>query len=86
MLHGFLGLTGYYHKFVKNYGKINAPLTSLLEKDVFQLSDRASTTFDKLKAAMTTMPVLTLPDFNRPFIIEADTSRVRIEAILMQDG
>ena len=86
LLHGFLGLTGYYRKFVKNYGKISTPLTSLLGKDVFQWSDRASTIFDKLKAAMTTTPTLTLLDFNQPFIIEADASGVRIGVILMQDG
>lgn len=86
LLHGFLGLTGYYNKFVKNYGKISAPLTSLLEKYVFQQLDRASTAFDKLKAAITTTPVLALPDFNRPFIIKADASGDRMGDVLMQDG
>ena len=86
MLHGFLGLTGYYCKFVKNYREISAPVTSLLKKDVFQWLDRASAAFDKLKTAMTTTLVLKLPDFNRPFIIEADASGVGIGAILMQDG
>ena len=86
LLPGSLALTGYYRKFVKNFGKISAPLTTLLEKDVFQWLDRASIAFDKLKAAMTTTPVLTLPDFNRPFIIEADASGVGIGAILIQDG
>ena len=86
LLHGFLGLIGYYRKFMKNYGKISAPLTSLLKKDVLQWLDRASTAFDKLKAAMTTTPGLALPDFSRPFIIEVDAFGVRIGVILMQDG
>ena len=86
LLHGFLGLTGYYCKFLKNYGEISAPLTSLLKKDVFQWSDRASTAFDKLKVAITTTPVLALPYFNRPFIIMADASGDRMGDVLMQDG
>ena len=83
---GFLGLTSNYSKFVKNYGKINAPLTSLLKKDAFQWLDKATTTFDELEAAMKTTLVLALPDFGKTFVIEADASRVRIGVVLLQDG
>ena len=71
---------------MKNYGKISAPLTSLLKKDVFQWSNKATTTFDELKAAMMTTPTLTLPDFDKTFVIEVDASRVKIGVVLMQDG
>ena len=72
--------------FMKNYGKISAPLTSLLKIDTFQWSDKATTTFDELKAAMMTTPILALPDFGKTFVIEADASRVGIGTVLMQDG
>ena len=81
---GFLGLAGYYRKFIHDYGTIAAPLTTLL-KEGFSWNADAAAAFWALKAAVTPAPVLALPSFTRSFIVECDASMHAFGAVLLQD-
>jgi hypothetical protein len=85
-LRGFLGLTGYYCKFVHKYGAITTPLTTLTKKDEFSWTLEVTQDFEQLKEVMCKSPVLTTPEFAKTFIVECDASGNDIGVVLMKEG
>lgn len=85
-LRGFLGLTGYYRRFVHRYGLLAKPFTVLLQQKTLQWPPSAQEAFEKLKTAMSSTPVLGIPDFSRPFFVETDASDLGIGDVLLQDN
>ena len=86
---GFLGLTGYYRKFIKDYAKIATPLTSLMKKNQrFVWTENCQVAFDTLKQALLTPPVLALPNDVDTFILDTDAAEDSIGCVLsqLQDG
>lgn len=81
---GFLGITRYYQKFIKNYGKMAKPRTELTNKEAFVWNSNTHEAFEELKQSLTTAPVLALSDFSQEFVVESDASGKRLGAILIQ--
>lgn len=85
-LRGYLGIAGYYRKFFRNYGKTASPLTRLLKKNSSNWDELADQAFRSLKNSMWSMPILIVPDFAKPFVLECYASGTGLGAVLMQEG
>ncbi|XP_020263054.1 uncharacterized protein LOC109839034 [Asparagus officinalis] len=84
-IRSFLGLVGYYRKFIQDFLKITMPLTRLTKKGVqFSWSMKCQKAFDTLKAKLTTASVLTIPSSDRTFVVYTDTSLTGLGGVLMQ--
>lgn len=80
----FLGLSGFYRRFIRDYAKIAVPMTDQLKgkgKD-FKWGTDQETSFQKLKVAIATAPILLIVDPNKPFVVETDASDYAIGAAL----
>eukprot|EP00731_Ephydatia_muelleri_P011862 Em0006g756a len=84
---GFLGLTGYYRRFIPNYAAMVAILTDLTKKSAsvqVQWSEKCNHVFEELKRILCCSPVLRSPDFKKPFVLQTDASDRGVGAVLSQ--
>ncbi|KAG8497006.1 hypothetical protein CXB51_008206 [Gossypium anomalum] len=83
----FLGLAGYYRRFVNGFSIIAAPITRLLRKDVkFEWTEECQQSFEELKKLLTEAPVLLQPESGKEFVVYSDASLNGLGCVLMQEG
>ena len=81
----FLGLTGYYRSLIKGYANITAPLADLLhDKKEWTWEAKEKGAFETLKNLLVSEPVASYPDYEKPFILKTDASKVAMGAVLCQ--
>ena len=85
-IRSFLGLAGYYRRFIEFFSKIAKPMTDLLKKNrKYTWTDECEESFNELKTRLTTAPILVLPDDAKDFMVYYDACRNGLGAVLMQE-
>jgi hypothetical protein len=86
-IRSFLGLAGYYRRFIENFSKIAKLMTELLKRDKkFEWTDSCEASFQELKKRLVSAPVLCLPDIQKDFQVYCNASRQGLGSVLMQNG
>jgi hypothetical protein len=86
-VHSFMGLAGYYRRFVEGFSKIAGPITELQKKNKkFVWTEKCAGAFRRLKELLTTAPILKVPDMDVDFLVCTDASKEGLGGVLMQDG
>src|SRR5438477_1735013 len=86
-IRSFLGLAGYYRRFILDFSKIAKPMMKLLQKEAkFNWTSDCEAAFQQLKTLLTTAPVLTQPNVAKPFDVYCDASGTGLGCVLMQEG
>jgi hypothetical protein len=85
-IRGFLGMAGYYRRFIEGFSKIAGPMTKLLRKNTpFVWLEECEASFQTLKEKLTTTPVLAVPETGKDYTVYCDASKNRLGCVLMQD-
>ncbi|GBP03962.1 Retrovirus-related Pol polyprotein from transposon 297 [Eumeta japonica] len=82
----FIGMANWYRAFICNFADLAGPLSDCLKKskNPFMLTEEAKISFEKLKEALSSAPVLAQPNFNKEFIIQCDASKIGVGGVLLQ--
>jgi hypothetical protein len=84
-IRAFLGLVGFYRRFIPHFAETAKPLTQLLRKDMdFRWGAEQTKAFQELKSSLLREPILKFPDFTKPFVVATDASNVAIGSVLCQ--
>jgi len=86
-IRSFLGLAGYYRKFIPDFSRIAKPMTELLKKEVkFRWDENCEKAFRTLRGNLTTAPILAQPDNSKPYDVYCDASVTGLGCVLMQEN
>ena len=86
-IHSFLGLTGYYRRFIEDFSRLAAPMMRLTRKEVkFEWNNRCEKAFQELKRRLTSAPILIVLERGQRYTVYYDASKARLGCVLIQSG